>query len=125
MALEVQIRIWQHFGVGIVGGGCAPIGLMFGANARFEGHPSQHLFVSVGLGPLVSTSGTLQGALFVQGDLALSLRFTTNAALTLGPVLAVGANHVGTPRCYVDTCGQWSEPGSFVFLLRAGFGFAF
>jgi len=100
-------------------------GWLLGANVRLASHPTGRLFVSGGLGPVVVPGGALAGAVFAQADLSLSLRFTTNSALMLGPMLAVAANSGGTNKCGVDTCAAWVAQGATLLTLRAGFGAAF
>lgn len=123
--LELQLQVHAPFGIGVLAGGTDVTGWFFGANARVEGHGSPRVFLSAGVGPLVVASGGLAGLLMVEGDATLSVRFTTNAALTIGPMLAVAANHRGTPACGADTCNAWAGPGDRLLLLRVGVGAAF
>lgn len=124
-AFELQVRVRGPLGVGLLLGGSDVTGWTVGANLRAEAHTSRRVFLSAGVGPEVSTGGDLGGLVLIEGDATVSVRFTTNAALAVGPRLAVVTNHEGTPGCGVDTCPAWATPGDRLFILRAGVGLAF
>ena len=123
--VELQVRVRRPLGIGVLFGGSNVTGSFFGANVRAEAHVSPHVFLSAGAGPTVAASGRMAGLLMVGWDAGVSVRFTTNFALTFGPMMAFAINHRGTPGCGVDTCNAWAAPGDTLFLLRAGFGAAF
>lgn len=123
--LELQVRVRRALGIGFIAGGNVVTGGLLGANARLESHAADRLFVSAGAGPLIVPSGSLAGAVLVQGDLTFSWRFKTNAALMIGPTLAVAVREGGQDHCYVDTCDRWVGVGARILMLRIGFGAAF
>ncbi len=55
----------------------------------------------------------------------MSVRFTNNAAFTLGPMMAFVTNRRGTSRCASDACDVWAVAGDTVFVVKVGFGAAF
>ncbi len=122
---ELHVRVRAPVGVGVLLGGNDVTGWTLGANVRAEAHTSPRVFLSAGAGPAVATSGDLAALVLIAADATLSLRFTTNAALTVGPLLAVALTHEGKPGCGVDTCPAWAAPGDRLLVLRAGVGLAF
>jgi hypothetical protein len=116
-----QIDLRRYLGVSAfaaaapcVGGG------MLGGTARFaQPWDESSVRLTAGLGPSFGSGGEI----LAEADVSLEIRSQIGFAMVVGPKIAVALNHAGDPKCGVDTCDVNVPPGSYLFLVRLGFGF--
>lgn len=116
-----QIDLRRYLGVSAfaaaapcVGGG------MLGGTARFaQPWDERSARLTAGLGPSFGSDGEI----LAEADVSLEIRSPIGFAMVLGPKIAVALNHAGEAKCGVDTCDVNVPPGSYLFLVRLGFGF--
>lgn len=119
---NLQVDLRRYLGVSAfaaaapcVGGG------MLGGTVRFTQpwDDDRAGRLTAGLGPSFGSGGEI----LAEADVSLEVRSQIGFAMVLGPKIAVALNHTGDARCGVDTCDVNVPPGSYLFLVRLGFGF--
>ena len=97
-----------------VGGG------MLGGTARLaQPWDDRTARLTAGVGPSFASAGEIMA----EADVSIEIRSQIGFAMVLGPKIAVALNHAGDAKCGVDTCDVNVPPGSYLFLVRMGFGF--